>query len=234
MSRKTVLTKIKTLSDDHNQNEPGCIVCLNQNQNTFVMDMVDNSVVVGAGDAGSGKTYLSSMLAGILFKIDKSYKNIVLTRPNVEAGEKMGALPGELMEKYEPYMQPFEKGLVAQLGHDNFKKSLYTKILPQPLGYMRGKTFDDSLILCDEAQNMTIAQIKLLCTRIGTNSKLFITGDENQCDLDPRKVPENGLAWLIRQIQEQNKPIPVTRFTAEDCVRSDVCKMFLDMFANAK
>lgn len=233
-NRNSIESKIKSSTDTPNKLDQDEIICLNDIQYSYVLDMIRNPVVIGAGRAGTGKTYMSSVVAALLFKKDKSYKNIILTRPNVEAGEKLGALPGELMEKYEPYMQPFEKGLVTQLGSENFKKVLYQKILPQPLGYMRGKTFDDSIILCDEAQNMTIAQMKLLCTRIGTNSKLFITGDENQCDLNPRQVPENGLAWMIRQIREQNKPIPITQFSQEDCVRSDVCKMFLEMFENAK
>lgn len=214
--KKVFITEIEYIAD---KKECQCIYVEDKDH----LYITDNFIV-------THNTFLSSRVAGLLYKIDKSYKNIILTRPNVEAGEKMGALPGELMEKYEPYMQPFEKGLTMQMGAEKFKTDLHRKIHPQPIGYMRGKTFDDSIILCDEAQNLTIAQVKLLCTRMGTNSKLFITGDSNQCDLKQRE--ENGLSWLIRQIEGHRKNIPIIEFLNDDCVRSEECKMFLDMFDN--
>lgn len=204
---------------------------LNESQRQFISALKHDKIVIGAGAAGTGKTYLSSRIAGELYLQSKNFKQIILTRPNVEAGEKLGYLPGELHEKYEPYMEPFKDGLIDQLGA-KFQSDLYKKILPQPLGYMRGRTFDDSLILLDEAQNISVHVMKMICTRIGTNSRLFITGDTKQSDLRGREM--NGLEWLISEIERQQKPIEVVRFRKEDCVRSDECKMMLDLIENSE
>lgn len=204
---------------------------LNESQRQFISSLKHDPVVIGAGAAGTGKTYIASRIAGELYASSRNIKWIILTRPNVEAGEKMGHLPGELEEKFEPYLIPFEAGLQEQLGN-KYGNDKYKKILPQPLGYMRGKTFDDSIILLDEAQNISIHQMKMFLTRIGTNSRMFITGDSSQSDLKGNQM--NGLAWLIKEIRRQQKPIDIIEFENADCVRSDECKMFLDLIENAE
>lgn len=204
---------------------------LNETQRLFISSLKHSSIVIGSGAAGTGKTYISSRVAGELYASSKNFEKIILTRPNVEAGEKLGFLPGELHEKYEPYMEPFQDGLFDQLGA-KLSNDLYKKILPQPLGYMRGKTFDNSIILLDEAQNISIHTMKMFITRMGMNSRLFITGDTNQSDLGNRQM--NGLEWLVNEIRRQQKPIDVIEFRKEDCVRSDECKMMLDIIEKSE
>ena len=198
----------------------------NFSQELFITSLRHSDVSIGSGAAGTGKTYLASRVAAELYLNNGSIHNIILTRPNVEAGEKLGFLPGELEEKYAPYLQPFEKGLMDGLG-SKFKADMNKKIFPQPLGYMRGKTFDNSIIMLDEAQNTTIPTMKMFLTRVGTNSRVFITGDSDQSDLPPNKT--NGLEWLIREVRRQNVPVDIIDFGSKDCVRSNTCKMMLEM-----
>jgi phosphate starvation-inducible PhoH-like protein len=211
------------------EREKNKLVALNESQRQYISSLKHDNFVIGAGSAGTGKTYIAARIAGQLYLEDKSIRNIILTRPNVEVGQKMGYLPGDLEEKYAPYVIPFEKGLKDELGL-KLESDLYKKILPKPLAYMRGETFDNSVILLDEAQNCTIEEIKLICSRIGTDSRMFVSGDTKQSDLTSNK--ENGLAWLMRQIKGQGLPIDIIEFKATDCVRSDMCRMFLRMFDN--
>jgi phosphate starvation-inducible PhoH-like protein len=200
---------------------------LNETQRQYISALSHDDFVIGAGAAGGGKTYIASRIAAQIYTKNKNINKIIMTRPNVEVGQKMGHLPGEIHEKYAPYMVPFEKGLKEELGQ-KFGADLYKNILPKPLAYMRGDTFDDSIILLDEAQNTTITEMKMFLTRIGSNSRVFITGDESQPDIRG----ENGLEWLMRQITKQNLPYEITRFTAKDCVRSGLCAAMLNMMEN--
>lgn len=203
---------------------------LNESQRQFISSLLHDNIVIGAGVAGTGKTYLSSRIAGNLYKQSKNIKHIILTRPNIEVGKGLGFLPGEIKEKYLPYLEPFQKGLQEELGN-KFNADLWKTILPQPLGYMRGKTFDNAIMCLDEAQNITIAEMKMFLTRVGTNSRIFITGDETNGQND-LKVEENGLQWLIRQIEKQQSNIDVIKFSQKDCVRSMLCKDMLKLIAN--
>lgn len=200
---------------------------LNETQRQYISSLSHDDFVIGAGAAGGGKTYIASRVAAQIYLKNKNIKKIIMTRPNVEVGQKMGYLPGEIDEKYAPYMVPFEKGLKEELGQ-KYSADLYKNLMPKPLAYMRGETFDDAVILLDEAQNTTITEMKMFITRIGTNSRVFITGDENQSDIRG----ENGLAWLMRQIVNQNLPYEMIRFTEKDCVRSGLCAAMLKMIEN--
>ncbi len=168
---------------------------LNESQRNFMSALKHDDVVIGAGKAGTGKTYISARIAAQIYMKNKNINQIIMTRPAVEVGKGLGFLPGELNEKYAPYMEPFQKGMVDEMGN-KFFADLDKKFLPRPLQYMRGKTFDDSIMLLDEAQNTTIDEMKMFITRVGTNSRMFITGDDSDSQNDLR-VPENGLQWLI-------------------------------------
>lgn len=205
---------------------------LNESQRQYISSLSHDEIVIGAGKAGTGKTYISSRVAAQHYRKNKNIKKLILTRPNVEVGRSMGFLPGELHEKYAPFLEPFEKGLKEELGL-KFDNDLHKNILPQPIAYMRGKTFDNAIILVDEAQNLTIDEMKVIITRIGTGSRLFITGDNTSAQ-DDLRVKENGLQWLIRQVRTQQKPIDIIEFTKEDCVRSELCLMMLDIIENEK
>lgn len=200
---------------------------LNESQRQYISALSHDDFVIGSGAAGTGKTYIAARVAAEIYAKNKNINNIILTRPNVEVGQKMGYLPGELHEKYAPYLVPFEKGLRDELGN-KYDSDLYRRILPKPLAYMRGETFDDAVILLDEGQNTTVAEMKMMLTRIGINSRVFITGDEAQSDIKGR----NGLQWLMDQIVKQNLPYEMVQFTQKDCVRSPLCKMMLQLIEN--
>lgn len=209
------------------EREKNKLVALNESQRHYISSLYHDNFVVGAGSAGTGKTYIASRVAGQLYLEDKSIRNIILTRPNVEVGQKLGHLPGDITEKYAPYVIPFEKGLKDELGL-KFGSDLHKRILPKPLAYMRGETFDNAVILLDEAQNTTVAEMKMCLTRIGTDSRIFITGDEFQSDIKG----ENGLSWLLKQIEKQGLVYDTIKFKNSDCVRSELCEAMLRMIDN--
>lgn len=199
---------------------------LTNSQSFHISALLHDTLVVAIGSAGTGKTYLAASVAADLYS-NGMYRKIIVTRPVVEVGESMGFLPGEIDEKYAPYVEPFKKGLIDRLGSNKYKCDYRSKILPKPMQYMRGETFDDSIILLDEAQNTTIVEMKMMLTRVGENSKIFITGDINQSDLDDKS--ESGLAWLVRQLKARRSKYEVIEYRREDCVRSGFCKEMLDL-----
>tara|TARA_B100000929_G_scaffold290599_1_gene284839 strand:+ start:19500 stop:20225 length:726 start_codon:yes stop_codon:yes gene_type:complete len=201
-------------------------------QQDYISVLRHDEMVVGAGRAGTGKTYISSRVAAEFFRDHKFTERLILTRPNVEVGKGMGYLPGEISEKYAPYLEPFEKGLKDELGANKYNNDLYKNIIPTPLCYMRGKTFDNAIMLLDEAQNTTIEEMKMFLTRVGTNSKIFITGDES--DQNDLRVKENGLQWLIREARRQHTTIEIIQFGIKDCVRSPLCKDMLQLIERAE
>lgn len=204
------------------------IEALTQSQAFHKEAMLHDDMVIAIGSAGTGKTYLASAVAADLYN-RKQYKTIIMTRPNVEVGRSLGYLPGEQDEKYAPYLEPFKKGLIDRLGSNKFKCDFKRKILAKPLQYMRGETFDDAIMLLDEAQNTTVTEMKMFLTRVGTNSRVFITGDVNQTDLHSR---ETGLSWLVRQLETRHARFEIIRYTRADCVRSGLCKEMLDIIEN--
>lgn len=185
-------------------------------QKKYVDAIRDNTVVLGIGPAGTGKTYLAVAMAVKAFRAHEVSK-IILTRPAVEAGEKLGFLPGDLQNKVDPYLRPLYDALFEMLGPENFQKQLERgSIEVAPLAYMRGRTLDDSFIILDEAQNTTPEQMKMFLTRLGFGSKIVITGDVTQIDLPDSK--RSGLIEAMRVLKNV-EDISINRFTEKDVVR---------------
>ncbi len=185
-------------------------------QKTYVDSIRSNTITFGIGPAGTGKTYLAVAMAVKAFK-NKEVSRIILTRPAVEAGEKLGFLPGDLQNKVDPYLRPLYDGLYEMLGMENFARlSEKGAIEVAPLAYMRGRTLDDSFIILDEAQNTTPEQMKMFLTRIGFNSKAIVTGDITQIDLpDGKKSGLKDVIGVLRNIED----IAFCYFTERDVVR---------------
>lgn len=175
-----------------------------------------NTITFGVGPAGTGKTYLAVALAVTAFRA-KQVEEIILTRPAVEAGEKLGFLPGDLQSKVDPYLRPLYDALFDMLGAENFQKYQERgSIEVAPLAYMRGRTLDDSFIILDEAQNTTPEQMKMFLTRLGFNSKMVVTGDITQIDLPAGK--KSGLTKVMRILKNVDD-IEICKFTQKDVVR---------------
>ncbi len=185
-------------------------------QRQYVDKIRANTVVLGIGPAGTGKTFLAVAMAVKALRA-KEISRIVLTRPAVEAGEKLGFLPGDLQNKIDPYLRPLYDALYEMLGAENYARHLERNTIEiAPLAYMRGRTLDDSFIILDEAQNTTPEQMKMFLTRLGNNSKAVVTGDLTQTDLNIGR--RSGLAEAVK-ILEGIDDISVHRFTERDVVR---------------
>ena len=185
-------------------------------QQRYMKAIQKNTITIGVGPAGTGKTYLAVAAAVAAFR-EKTVNRIILTRPAVEAGERLGFLPGDLQNKVDPYLRPLYDALYDMLGAETYQKYLERgNIEVAPLAYMRGRTLDDSFIILDEAQNTTREQMKMFLTRLGFGSKIVITGDVTQIDLPADKT--SGLKDAIR-ILENISDIAICRLTASDVVR---------------
>ena len=185
-------------------------------QRRYVDAIKRNTITIGVGPAGTGKTYLAVALAVSAFRA-KQVNRIILTRPAVEAGEKLGFLPGDLQQKVDPYLRPLYDALYDMLGAENFQRCQERgDIEVAPLAYMRGRTLDDSFIILDEAQNTTREQMKMFLTRLGFNSKIVVTGDVTQIDLPDGK--KSGLVEAMR-ILKGIDDIAINVFTEKDVVR---------------
>ena len=192
------------------------IKCKTLGQKQYVEAIKKNTVVFGVGPAGTGKTYLAVCLAVAAFK-SKQAEKIILTRPAVEAGEKLGFLPGDLQEKVDPYLRPLYDALQEMLGLDTYAKLMERGMIEvAPLAYMRGRTLSNAFIILDEAQNTTKEQMKMFLTRMGEGSKMVVTGDVTQMDLPDGK--ESGLVHATK-ILEGVEGVAVCRLTAKDVVR---------------
>ncbi len=191
------------------------IKCKTVGQKTYVDAIKKNTVVFGVGPAGTGKTYLAVCMAVSAFK-SKQVEKIILTRPAVEAGEKLGFLPGDLHEKVDPYLRPLYDALQELLGLETYGKLMERGAIEvAPLAYMRGRTLSGAFIILDEAQNTTKEQMKMFLTRMGEGSKMVVTGDVTQIDLDGK---ESGLVHASN-ILEDVEGVAVVRLTAKDVVR---------------
>ena len=181
------------------------------------IDAIKNKMIVfGIGPAGTGKTYLAMAMAITAFKNNEVQK-IILTRPAIEAGEKLGFLPGDLQSKIDPYLRPLYDALYEIMGAESFIKKMEKVLLKfQPLAYMRGRTLDDAFIILDEAQNTTPAQMKMFLTRIGFGSKVIITGDATQIDLE--KGIQSGLD-VAQKILNKIEDISFIKLSSKDVVR---------------
>ena len=185
-------------------------------QKNYCDNIRNNTITIGVGPAGTGKTYLAVAMAVTAFRAQQ-VNRIILTRPAVEAGEKLGFLPGDLQQKVDPYLRPLYDALFDMLGAESYARLVERgSIEVAPLAYMRGRTLDDSFIILDEAQNTTCEQMKMFLTRLGFNSKMVITGDIMQIDLpDGRRSGLKDAMRVLRNVDD----ISVFRFTEKDVVR---------------
>ncbi len=196
-------------------------------QKKYVDAIKNNTIVFGIGPAGTGKTYLAVALAVKSFKAHDVNK-IILTRPAVEAGEKLGFLPGDLQDKVDPYLRPLYDGLSDMLGLDSFQKYMEKGVIEvAPLAYMRGRTLENAFIILDEAQNTTPEQIKMFLTRLGNGSKMVITGDITQIDL-----PNNQKSGLMEAVKilEGIEDISIQHFTEKDVVRHKLVQAIIKAY----
>ncbi|WP_301859187.1 PhoH family protein [uncultured Megasphaera sp.] len=188
-------------------------------QKQYVDSIRKNLVTFGIGPAGTGKTYLAVALAAYYLK-NREVERIILTRPAVEAGEKLGFLPGDLQEKIDPYLRPLYDALADMFGYDQFQKLVSRNIIEvAPLAYMRGRTLEESFIILDEAQNTTREQMKMFLTRMGNHSRVVVNGDATQIDLGDSRM--SGLTEAQRVLQNVSG-IGMVHFTDEDVVRHDM------------
>jgi phosphate starvation-inducible PhoH-like protein len=183
-----------------------------------------SELIFAIGPAGTGKTYMPTALAADAL-VDKRTTQVIITRPAVEAGESLGFLPGEIEEKFAPYLKPLEKVFVERLGRGAYDCALKNgKIEPSPLAFMRGETFNDCWVILDEAQNVSPEQMKMFLTRIGENCKVIVCGDTDQVD-----VEESGLADAVRRCKDIDG-VAIMRFELEDVMRSRLCKAILSTY----
>ncbi len=203
-------------------------------QQKYVDSILKNTVTIGVGPAGTGKTYLAVAAAVAAFR-DKQVNRIILTRPAVEAGERLGFLPGDLQSKVDPYLRPLYDALFDMLGAETYQKYVERgNIEVAPLAYMRGRTLDDSFIILDEAQNTSREQMKMFLTRMGFNSKAVITGDVTQIDLPADKA--SGLKEAMRVLRDV-EDIEICRLGEADVVRHVIVQRIIkayEDYENAK
>ena len=197
-------------------------------QKDYIKTIQQKPVTIGVGPAGTGKTYLAVAAAVAAFR-EKEVSRIILTRPAVEAGERLGFLPGDLQSKVDPYLRPLYDALFDMLGAETYQKYLEKgNIEVAPLAYMRGRTLDDSFIILDEAQNTSREQMKMFLTRMGFGSKVVITGDVTQIDLPTDKV--SGLKEAMKVLRDV-EGAAICRLTKEDVVRHVMVQRIIEAYA---
>jgi len=205
----------------------GVVKARTPNQADYIGKINANDVTFGIGPAGTGKTYLA-VAAAVDALESNQVRRIILTRPAVEAGEKLGFLPGDLSQKVDPYLRPLYDALFEMLGFEKVEKLIERQIIEiAPLAYMRGRTLNDAFIILDESQNTTVEQMKMFLTRIGFNSKAVITGDPSQIDL-PHNV-RSGLKNAMEVLKDV-KSIGFTYFGSTDVVRHPVVAAIVDAY----
>ncbi len=198
-------------------------------QKEYVDSISQNTVTIGVGPAGTGKTYLAVAAAVAAFR-ERKINRIILTRPAVEAGERLGFLPGDLQSKVDPYLRPLYDALFDMLGAETYQKYLERgNIEVAPLAYMRGRTLDDSFIILDEAQNTSCEQMKMFLTRMGFGSKMVITGDATQIDLPADKL--SGLKQAVRVLKNV-EGIGICELTDQDVVRHVMVQCIIKAYAD--
>ena len=196
-------------------------------QKSYVDNIRKKMIVFGMGPAGTGKTYLAMAMAITAFK-NEEVSRIILTRPAIEAGEKLGFLPGDLQSKVDPYLRPLYDALYQIMGAESFQKNMEKGLIEvAPLAYMRGRTLDNAFIILDEAQNTTPAQMKMFLTRIGFGSKAVITGDATQKDLAPGS--QSGLDVALRVLKNIDE-IGICELTSKDVVRHPLVQKIVQAY----
>ena len=204
------------------------ITCKTLGQQQYIDTIRKNTLTFAVGPAGTGKTYLAMALSVMALK-NKEAERIILTRPAVEAGEKLGFLPGDLTQKVDPYLRPLYDARYDFMGADSYTRMLERGTVEvAPLAYMRGRTLSDAFIILDEAQNTTSEQMKMFLTRIGFNSKVIVTGDITQTDLPPGK--KSGLDEAIRILQGI-PGIGIVQLTGKDIVRHELVQQIVEAYA---
>ena len=199
----------------------------NLSQFKYIENINKSVVTFGIGPAGTGKTFLAVASAVKLYD-DEKVKKIVLTRPAVEAGERLGYLPGDLSQKIDPYLVPLFDSLEYFFGNENLQYLIEKRVIEiVPLAYMRGRTLSNACIILDEAQNATVSQIKMFLTRIGDESKIIITGDESQVDLQNKEF--SGLK-KVRKSLSNIEEISISLFENKDIVRNKIVSKILEVF----
>ena len=232
-----ILSMIRAGREDRIGELSGDVVCITSKgrpvkpktigQKNYVRAIAEHTVTLGIGPAGTGKTYLAVAAAVAAFR-EKSVNRSILTRPAVEAGERLGFLPGDLQSKVDPYLRPLYDALFDMLGPETYNNYLEKgNIEVAPLAYMRGRTLDDSFIILDEAQNTSREQMKMFLTRLGFNSKMVITGDVTQIDLPAEKT--SGLKEAMR-VLDGVEDIAICRFTGADVVRHALVQQIIDAY----
>lgn len=206
----------------------GVIKPRNDSQKKFIETVKNNDVVFAIGPAGTGKTYVATALAVAELKA-RTKKKLILSRPVVEAGEKLGFLPGDINDKLDPYIRPLYDALDEMIRVDILNKNVERRIIEiAPVAFLRGRTLGpDWFVICDEAQNLTLSQLKLLLTRLGKNSKMIITGDITQCDI---LKGTSGLIEIQRVFRKPIKNIAFHYFDSRDVVRSEMVKSVVKAF----
>ena len=236
-----LMTLVKEDNDAHVAQMTKDVVCITAKgkpikaktvgQQHYMKAIQKNTITIGVGPAGTGKTYLAVAAAVAAFR-ERSINRIILTRPAVEAGERLGFLPGDLQNKVDPYLRPLYDALYDMLGPETFQKYQERgSIEVAPLAYMRGRTLDDSFIILDEAQNTTKEQMKMFLTRLGFGSKIVITGDVTQIDLPGDKT--SGLKDAIR-VLESVKDIAICKLTSADVVRHALVQEIINAYEKAE
>ena len=204
------------------------VICITSKGRPVKPKTIGQTVTIGVGPAGTGKTYLAVAAAVAAFR-DKQVNRIILTRPAVEAGERLGFLPGDLQSKVDPYLRPLYDALFDMLGAETYQKYLERgNIEVAPLAYMRGRTLDDSFIILDEAQNTSREQMKMFLTRMGFGSKVVITGDVTQIDLPSDKV--SGLKEAMKVLRDV-EGVAICKLTKEDVVRHVMVQRIIEAYA---
>ena len=235
-----LITLVKEGNDDQVTKIAKDVVCITAKgkpikaktvgQQEYMKAIQNNTITIGVGPAGTGKTYLAVAAAVAAFR-ERTVNRIILTRPAVEAGERLGFLPGDLQNKVDPYLRPLYDALYDMLGPETFQKYQERgSIEVAPLAYMRGRTLDDSFIILDEAQNTTKEQMKMFLTRLGFGSKIVITGDVTQIDLPDDKT--SGLKDAIR-VLEGVKDIAICKLTSADVVRHALVQQIINAYEKA-
>ena len=203
------------------------IKCKTLGQKKYIQALKTHELVFGVGPAGTGKTYLAVAMAVVAFK-NKEVERIILTRPAVEAGEKLGFLPGDLQNKVDPYLRPLYDALQEFFGLETYKQLMERGAIEvAPLAYMRGRTLNNAFIILDEAQNCSIEQMKMFLTRFGEGSRIVVTGDVTQIDLPKEKT--SGLVHAIRVLDDV-EGISVVKLTHKDVVRHELVQRIIQAY----